>query len=90
MNMCPACGFAALSEAPRAALSGGGSYEICPSCDFEFGVTDDDQGFSYSVWREKWIEGGMRWNSRSVVQPKRWDPVGQLLSLAGSAEQKAL
>ena len=31
------------------------SYEICPSCDFQFGVSDDSDGVSYQEWREKWI-----------------------------------
>ena len=25
----------------------GGSYEICPSCGFQFGVSDDDLGSTY-------------------------------------------
>jgi hypothetical protein len=33
-------------------ISGGGSYEICPSCGFRFGATDNDEGISYASWRQ--------------------------------------
>jgi len=33
----------------------GPSYEICPSCGFQFGVSDDDQGYEYEQWREMWL-----------------------------------
>jgi predicted RNA-binding Zn-ribbon protein involved in translation (DUF1610 family) len=35
----PVCGYRALREASRLQGSGG-SYEICPACGFQFGVTD--------------------------------------------------
>ena len=57
--------------------SSGGSFEICPSCGFQFGVTDDDAGFTYSGWREKWRSDGMPWSSSSK-RPKSWDPTAQL------------
>ena len=44
---CPVCGYPELEEPPRSPRTGGGSYEICPSCGFQFGVTDDDKGVSY-------------------------------------------
>jgi len=77
---CPACGYNGLAERPRSA-DGGGSYEICPSCGFEFGVSDDDLGFSYETWRRRWIAEGMRW-SGSEPEPDRWDPASQLANLA--------
>ena len=49
---CPVCGYPDLEEEPRS-KEGGGSYEICPSCFFEFGYDDDDQGYTYEQWREK-------------------------------------
>ena len=52
-HTCPVCGFPKLKETPRT-HDGGGSYEICPSCGFQFGVSDDDRGFSYEQWRERW------------------------------------
>ena len=74
---CLVCGYPCLNEPPRSG-AGGGSNEICPSCGFEFGFTDDDMGFSYAEWREKWIEGGMEWWSMRRTQPVGWDPETQL------------
>ena len=74
---CPVCGYPALTERPRGA--GGGSYEICWSCGFEFGVTDDDLGYTYDAWRQQWIDRGMPWDSADLrPPPPEWDPVGQL------------
>ncbi len=72
-HSCPVCGYARLKEAPRAP-SGGGSYEICPACGFQFGVSDDDDGLSYEEWREDWVARGMEWSSLGIAQPKGWDP----------------
>lgn len=79
--MCPVCGFLGLNEPPRSPETGGGSYEICPSCGFEFGVTDDDQGITYMEWRERWIATGMHWYSRSYKAPSDWDPNKQVAQL---------
>jgi hypothetical protein len=80
---CPVCGFVGLHE-PARSLSGGGSYEFCPSCDFEFGVTDDDLGYTDDEWRQKWVAEGRPWRSRSRPQPPGWNPVEQLRSLKGT------
>lgn len=72
MKSCPACGYTALSEPPRSS-SGGASYEICPSCGFQFGVSDDDLGFTYEEWRFEWIADGMPWRSEEP-KPDAWDP----------------
>ena len=72
---CPVCGYPKLKEKPRT-KSAGGSFEICPSCGFQFGVTDDDAGFTYASWRDKWRREGMEWSSR-LKRPKGWDPVAQ-------------
>lgn len=75
---CPVCGFPDLFEPPRNA-NGSGSYEICPSCGFEFGVTDDDEGFTDLAWRGRWISQGMPWSSVSDARkPDDWDPQRQL------------
>jgi hypothetical protein len=79
---CPVCGYPRLEDPPRTA-EGYPSYEICSSCGFEFGVADDDRGFSYEQWRAEWIAGGMRWWSR-LPQPAGWDPRRQLGELTGS------
>ena len=74
---CPVCGWPDLEEPARGETTGG-SYEICPSCGFQFGVSDEDKGYSYSAWREQWIASGMPWSSVAQGRPVNWDPKGQL------------
>jgi hypothetical protein len=77
---CPACGYPELTESPYG--RSGGSYEICPSCGFEFGVTDDDKGFTFESWRQRWIAMGMPWWAAAVEPaPQGWDPTHQLAAL---------
>jgi hypothetical protein len=78
---CPVCGYRGLEEPPRSGASGGGSYEICPSCGFQFGVTDDDKGFSYEAWRSQWQEQGMPWSSIGIDPPAEWNPAEQVSRL---------
>lgn len=85
-HTCPVCGYPELRETPRSKHSGG-SYEICPSCGFQFGVTDDDQGFSYHQWRETWRDGGMKWSSRRR-RPANWNPAAQLARVSGARSKK--
>jgi hypothetical protein len=75
--VCPVCGYPSLSELPRP-REGGGSFEICPSCGFQFGVTDDDLGLSFDEWRTQWIEQGMPWDKGRTDPPANWDPIAQL------------
>lgn len=80
---CPVCGYPNLSELPWSEEEGG-SYEICASCGFEFGYTDEDQGYSYESWRARWIANGMQWRSRGIAPPPGWDPQRQLNDLLGT------
>jgi hypothetical protein len=83
---CPVCGYPALDDPPRSAASGG-SYEICPSCGFEFGVTDDDRGFSYEAWRARWVSLGMPWDSVGIeAPPNEWNPAQQLRRLLSDTD----
>ena len=75
--VCPVCGYPDLDELPRGEATGG-SYEICPSCGFQFGVSDDDEGHSYLGWRQNWIKKGMPWSSLARERPLDWDPKRQL------------
>lgn len=76
--VCPVCGYPGLSEPPRLP-GGGGSNEICWSCGFEFGVTDDDLGHTYASWRADWIARGKPWDSDGLhPRPDGWDPIRQL------------
>ena len=75
---CPVCGYDRLASPPETPQDGTApSYEICPSCGFEFGYDDTEGGETYESYRNKWIAGGCRWwwdNDRPTV----WDPVAQL------------
>lgn len=81
-NMCPACGYDDLIDPPYTD-EGGSSYEICPSCGFEYGFTDDNDGYTFETWRQKWIAAGHTWYSRSPMRPAPpdWDPLKQLANL---------
>ncbi len=81
-HLCPVCGFPELTEPPRS-KSGGGSYEICPSCGYQFGVDDDDKRIPFATARETWVAGGMRWRS-STPPPRNWKPAEQLQALVQS------
>lgn len=81
MSTCPVCGYPKLQEPPRSP-SGGGSYEICPSCGFQFGVDDDDKGITYLQWRKAWVEAGMTWYSKGHRKPQDWNAAIQLKAVA--------
>ena len=68
-KICPVCGYNQLSETPYD-RHGYPSYEICDCCGFEYGVTDDDQGFTFQSYRKKWIEEGCPYFGRD--RPKDW------------------
>ena len=76
-HVCPACHWPHLHEAPRG-KSGGASYEICPSCGFQIGVSDDDAGHTPAAWRAAWVKRGMPWSSVAEPIPASWDPARQL------------
>lgn len=86
--MCPVCGYPNLDDSPHTEY-GGASYEICPSCWFQFGYDDDDQGISYTQWRSDWIAQGMLWRGKGIAPPPDWDPVQQLRAVTdkGDPEQ---
>ncbi len=71
-HTCPVCSYPKLKETP-CTTEGGGSFEICPGCGFQFGVTDDDRGITYAQWRAQWREAGMPWSSQGK-KPRGWDP----------------
>lgn len=75
--VCPVCGYPELSEEIYTA-GRGASFEICPSCGFEFGVSDMDLGITYQQWRRKWIENGMVWWSTHRKAPQNWNPKEQV------------
>ena len=70
------CGYPDMDKPARS--HGAGSCEICPSCGFQFGVSDHNAGISYDEWRESWIDQGIPWNSKGLIRPPNWDPLEQL------------
>lgn len=77
---CSVCGYMGLHE-PGRREHGYPSEEICACCGFQFGVTDDDRGFTYEQWRQKWIEGGMKWRWQDEPPLPDWDPREQLRNI---------
>lgn len=75
--LCPVCQYPGLHEPARSAR-GNASLEICPSCGFQFGVDDEDRGLSHAQWRERWVQGGMKWSSHGIQPPTGWDPARQI------------
>jgi len=86
--LCPVCDYPKLSEPPRSEF-GGGSFEICPSCGFQFGVNDDAEGISYETWRRRWESAGMPWRSAIVKKPDFWEPVARHVAPGGAALRRS-
>jgi hypothetical protein len=83
---CSVCGYEKLDKPPYTGGIGSGSYEICPSCGFQFGVTDEDRGVSFSEWRESWLERGMPWSLLESRPPEGWNPRKQLQRMLKNKE----
>jgi hypothetical protein len=83
---CPVCGYPDLEEEPHNA-EGGGSHEICCSCDTHFGYDDVISGDwirrleRHRELRTAWIEKGMQWWSSGTARPLLWNPSNQLSDL---------
>src|SRR5258708_1336155 len=73
-NICPVCGYPELDKPAYTGTVGRGSasYEICSSCGFQYGWTDDDQHISFEQWRKQWIANGMLWFSKGCSAPAGW------------------
>lgn len=67
-------------RSPPYSATGGGSFEICYCCGYEYGYTDDNDGISHAEWRRRWIDAGMPWDwgRGEDDRPDGWDPVKQL------------
>lgn len=83
-HVCLVCDYPHLSEPPRSEF-GGGSFEICPACGFQFGVNDDDEGIDYNDWRKRWEAKGMPWSSFAIPQPAQWHPVAKFVKPAAAS-----
>jgi hypothetical protein len=85
-NICPVCGYDELNE-PAYNDIGGGSFEICSSCFFQFAYDEGDIGIEepethaiHQEWREKWIKDGMPWRGGDG-KPDDWNPITQLRNI---------
>ena len=70
-HTCLVCSYPKLKLPPRSP-SGGGSYEMCPSCGYQYGVDDDDRGITPAEWRRTWIANGAKWTSIGIKAPPDW------------------
>lgn len=77
---CAVCGWRHL-HAPQRSSSGGASHELCPSCGFESGHSDDDENYTYEQWRERWVASGLPWSSKGTAKPRLWNPMKDLHAL---------
>ncbi|MGH9136555.1 MAG: hypothetical protein ACRD0G_05840 [Acidimicrobiales bacterium] len=78
--ICPVCGYRGLAERPYNE-SGGGSFEICPCCGYEFGFDDDSEGTSHQEYRRRWLADGAPWFDPEQ-KPDGWDLEVQLRNAA--------
>ena len=71
--ICPVCNYDGLFE-ELYDEEGVGADEICPCFGFQF-VCDDfpDREKQQNIWKQKWIEEGCRWFSKSRKPPNGWD-----------------
>lgn len=80
---CPVCGYGGLLRPPYQDGVHAPSFEVCPSCDTEFGYDDAVADLSqladrHRLLREAWVAAGMQWSSKEGP-PKDWNPRKQLL-----------
>lgn len=84
--ICPVCGVInAVGEIPWNEENFS-SQDICPCCGTHYGEDDwgknkEDINKNHINLRKKWIEGGMKWWSKSNLQPENWNPIEQLKNI---------
>lgn len=77
---CPACGLIFANQECRWPYSNGqGSFDICPCCNFEYAVSDDNYGHTFETWRWLWILNGARY--LSSASPEDYDAAAQLTNI---------
>jgi hypothetical protein len=69
----PVCGYPDLYE-PAYKDIDLGSDEICPSCGYQFGCTDDALHITHAQWRTRWVAQGMMWDKGRSTPPPNWNP----------------
>ncbi|MBN9415514.1 MAG: hypothetical protein J0I12_08740 [Candidatus Eremiobacteraeota bacterium] len=75
-TFCRVCGYEP-EEAPWGESGQQPTYQYCPCCNTQFGVTDAvfEQ---IQAERKAWIEAGMPWRSKRYAQPEDWNPLEQI------------
>lgn len=82
-TLCPVCGYD-LGFEPW--VEDSASDEYCPSCGIQFGYHDVTEASGiigtreqiYVQWRERWVSGRMKWDSKGISPPSNWNPKEQL------------
>lgn len=76
IHFCRVCGYEP-DEAPWGESGEQPSYQYCPCCNTQFGVTDTlfEQ---IVVERRLWLVAGMPWRSNRFPRPDGWDPLDQI------------
>ena len=69
--ICPVCGYDKLVEPPYDEEFGCPTYVICSCCGFEFGFDDESKGYSFSGYRQRWIDNGFPFFN-SKKKPSNW------------------
>lgn len=82
-HFCPVCGFEGPPGARAPYADDGASFDTCPCCSFEYGVTDDINHETFESWRDKWIRSGAKWRSSLIGNPPPhdWDLAKQLRNI---------
>ena len=75
-TFCRVCGYEP-EEAPWGESGEVPTYQYCPCCNTQFGVTDT-QFEQILAERKDWLEAGMPWRSKRYPRPEDWDPLEQL------------
>jgi len=57
--ICPVCEFDGLKEEPFSE-DNEPSYEVCPSCGFEFGFDSANDPAAFAEFRQRWIKNGRK------------------------------
>lgn len=72
---CLICGYSELPDEPY--TNNSPSYEMCPCCGFQYGLDDYHKYKTkkelFLEWRINWIDGGCKWFSKSILEPKDWN-----------------
>jgi hypothetical protein len=80
-NFCPVCGFESAGDTrPPYSIVDGGSFDICPGCGFQYGVTDGIKHETFDSWREKWVRAGAQMHSEAST-PQGWSAAKQLRNI---------